>query len=286
MNPIIRRGVKILVILIVLALFTRLFTWFVVTTEDSIVERNPDGTIVGTEAVYEEGCDTAVLLLHGLGSSPSDFWQFYPIFYRKGVTVDAPLIEGHGTSPKELGKTPYESWILSAEIEYAKLKEEGKDVVVVGNCMGSLLALELASKHEVEQLILVNPPLKLKSKLVNVLPLFWLFETYHPNDLFSSQDDDLPGFAVTYKVYPLRSISELLELQERVTEKLGEVDDPIVVFQSEKDTTVDPDGTKTLDDNVKSEDKDITFLSNSTHVHFSEEDLKMINKIINSKVSC
>ena len=284
MNHVIKKGVKILIVLIFLAIFTRVFTWFVVTTEDSIVERNAYGTIVGAEPVYENGCDTAVLLLHGLGSSPSDFWQLYPLLDKKGLTVSAPLLEGHGTSPKDLSRTNHEAWLLNAEGEYAKLKN--KDVIVVGNSMGSLLALELASKHDLKKVVLINPPLKLKSKFVDFLPIFWLFESYHPKDIFSVRDDNLPSFAVTYKVFPLKSISELLTLQEEVTGKLSEVDDPMIIFQSEKDNLVNSESTRIITERVTSQDKKVRFLLNSTHTYFSEEDLEIVKAEIDSLLVC
>lgn len=269
-----------------LALFTRFLMWTIVTTEDSLVPRNEYGIIIGAEPVHTEGCSQAVLLLHGLGSSPSDFWQFYPYLDRKDLTINSPLIAGHGTSPKDLRKTSYESWILSAETAYASLKDSGKDVVVVGNSMGSLLALELASKHEIDHVILINPPLELQTKLVNFLPIFGLFESYHPKNIFTVNDEGYPDYAITYKAYPLNSISELITLKNRVNSNLGKVDEPVLVFQSGLDTLVDHGGGNNIVENSKSEDVELVSLTNSTHTYFTEEDLELIYEKIDPLLNC
>ena len=276
---------RLLVILFFLVLLTRLVTYVAVLTEDALQERNPDGTIAGTEAVKEEGCTTAVLLLHGFGSSPTDFWQVYPLFDDKGLTIYAPLLAGHGTSPLDLKETTYQDWIQSADDAYLELEGSGHEVIIIGNSLGSLLALQLSMEHDPKEVILINPPITLKSKLLRVLPIIGLFEDYHPTRLFS-ENDETPEFAVKYHNYPIQSISELMSIRDETRKNLYRVDDPLIVFQSEKDTLIEPAGVDIIYQAVSSQEKEAYLLPHSTHTRFSEEDLQLITDVVEPLLTC
>jgi alpha-beta hydrolase superfamily lysophospholipase len=50
--------------------------------------------------LHSPGSDTGVLLIHGLMAAPEEVREWAQFLYEKGLTVYAPRLAGHGTSPR------------------------------------------------------------------------------------------------------------------------------------------------------------------------------------------
>ena len=75
-----------------------------------------------------------------------------------GLTVELPLLPGHGTAVADMVPTRWEDWSAAAEAAYVALADRCESVVVVGLSMGGTLSLWLGERHpEIAALVLVNP---------------------------------------------------------------------------------------------------------------------------------
>ncbi len=106
----------------------------------------------------------AVLLLHGYSGSPAEFGPMIDRLESEGIPHYAPRLTGFGLDDfRLLNKVRYSDWALDAEEGYAILSTLAHKVSVIGQSMGGLLAIHLASNHPVEQLVLVAPGLVTQS---------------------------------------------------------------------------------------------------------------------------
>ncbi|MCC8395743.1 alpha/beta fold hydrolase [Paraburkholderia sp. MMS20-SJTR3] len=93
--------------------------------------------------VYEAG-QHAVLLLHGLSSSPLEMRFLARALYREGYTVIAPTFDGYsaGTTEQRM-----EAWLAAAVSEFDALKAKYHTVSICGLSIGATLAIALAAER-------------------------------------------------------------------------------------------------------------------------------------------
>ncbi|MDP2741613.1 MAG: carboxylesterase, partial [bacterium] len=88
----------------------------------------------GVEEIFiNKNSKIGVLMLHGFTSTPRQFKELSLYLSEKGYNVLAPLIAGHGTSPKDLMENSPKEWTESAKKAYFKLKGISEKVFIVGN---------------------------------------------------------------------------------------------------------------------------------------------------------
>ena len=104
--------------------------------------------------------ERGVLLIHGFTGSTRELDPLARYLHQQGLTVHAPLLKGHGTTPEEMSRTTWVDWWASALKGYRLLKEKGcRQLVVIGFSMGGLLALKLAQYQQVNGIVSLCTPL-------------------------------------------------------------------------------------------------------------------------------
>lgn len=98
-----------------------------------------------------------ILIIPGLSGDHTDLSQLGE-YLSRDFSVIIPDLPGWGKSKALKGKNTLEKYtdVLSAIIH----EQKHENLIVVGHCMGAVLAIELALKHPtyVRQLFLLNPP--------------------------------------------------------------------------------------------------------------------------------
>jgi carboxylesterase len=87
----------------------------------------------------------AVLLVHGLTGAPGEMKFLAKRLHKRGLSVAAPLLAGHGRDEAHLLSTTWRDWLSSLHEAYAKLKAGHDEVYVAGICVGGALGLALAA---------------------------------------------------------------------------------------------------------------------------------------------
>lgn len=231
-------------------------------------QERKNGIIVGAEPFFiQKDKEIGVLLIHGFTSSPKDFSEFAEFLSNKNITVYVPLLPGHGTHPRDLREIKYEDWINAVQQALNLLDTEKK--FVLGYSMGGTLALYLATQNDFNGVISINSAIFLESRYIPFVPLVKLVETYTAKNaeaIIELIDED----RIVYDSTPLDSITELQKLINEVN--LSEITEPILIFQADNDKTVSPESASHIYINVKSNEKEIIILSNSTHSRINDKE--------------
>lgn len=88
----------------------------------------------------------AVLLVHGMTGAPGEMKFLAKRLHRRGLSVAAPLLAGHGLDEAHLLTTSWQDWLGSVREAYAELHRDHHEVYVAGICVGGALGLALAAE--------------------------------------------------------------------------------------------------------------------------------------------
>ncbi len=224
----------------------------------------------GDPFFWKEG-NIGVLLLHGLTATPAEVRPLGEALRTAGYTVAAPVLPGHGTSPRDLNHVKWQDWLNAAELSYQSLQKQCDKIFVGGESTGAIIALLLANRHpEIVGALTYAPALKLALSRVNVLRTYiaspfipWLPKPGLKNDGVSLWQG--------YRVNPLKGIIQLFKLQKEVHKILPKINQPILVIEGENDKTIAPNCGEIICDNTASTHTEHYILPESSHVVLVDE---------------
>ena len=208
------------------------------------------------------------LLLHGFTGSPPEMRPLGEFLHTKGLSVIAPLLPGHGTTPEQLNQVRWQDWYDTAEQALARLKERCQHVFVGGLSMGALLATHLAARHpDIAGLLLYSPALKVANRLLFLTPLAKYVIKQFPagSDEVDLTDPEASSRLWHYGTFPVGGAAELWALQRIVCAELPGIMVPAIVFYSTRDAMIAPDSARLLYERLGSKDKELVVLHNSGH---------------------
>lgn len=110
---------------------------------------------------FYRGGSTGVLLIHGLGGTPSEIKTVAMGIHRAGFTVSCCQLKGHCGTIDELTASTWQDWVHSVESALVDLKKTCDSVFVGGLSAGAILALYQAQKNpeKIAGLLLYAPTL-------------------------------------------------------------------------------------------------------------------------------
>ena len=216
------------------------------------------------------GSKKGALLIHGFTGSPAEMRLAGEHLHKKGVTVLAPRLCGHGSSLAEMDRTNWRHWYGSVEDAYSLLTGLCDEISVIGLSMGALLGIKLAKDYPIAKIAALSAPVYLAYERLGMLPLVKMFRSAVPKKIGQRSDfygDDLAGqYLISYDATPLRPLASLLELIEEVKKLLPQVAAPMLIIQSKAEHTVRPESAQYIYDNIASSRKELVWLEKSHHV--------------------
>ncbi len=219
----------------------------------------------GAEPLFLLGGDCGVLLIHGFTGSPAEMGLLGEFLHKKGYTVLAPRLSGHGTTVEEMANTQWSHWYSTVEDAYHILKSICNRVVVIGLSMGGLLAFKLGTEYKVDKIVSLSTPIFIADKRLDLLPVYRMFRKFVPKKRKAYAD--IPSkYTVCYKSTPLRSLSSLLDLIQHVDALLPSIAVPLLIIQGRRDHTVQARSAQYIYDKVGTEDKQLIWLEKSGHI--------------------
>ncbi len=215
-----------------------------------------------------------VLLVHGLTATVAEVRLLAERLHEHGFTVCGPLLPGHGTTPEDCNRTPWQAWAAACERAYQELRADCDRVFVGGESTGAVLGLYLAAQHpEMAGALAYAPAIKLRTG--------W-FDRFRVH-LFARLIDSVPKSTLNqnanwqgYKVHPLRAVRELYRLQKATRARLARIRQPILVVQGRGDTIIHPSSGQIILQGVRSQQKSLRWLEHSGHVILLEDELDLI----------
>lgn len=217
------------------------------TAERAIADHLPlgsDGIIRGAQSIYYGGHSRAALLLHGLGDTPQSLTTLANRLAEAGWTVSAPLLPGHGRTLARFSATGATHWVTAAAEAYDELARQHAVVVVCGQSMGALIAIELAARLPLPSLVLLAPYIAMP-RLARAVGAAWpLFQLVYPimrtRDKRSIQDPAAESQSLGFGYATPRLLFELSRMVRRARRDLRAIRSPTLVIYSREDNRVPP----------------------------------------------
>lgn len=217
------------------------------------------------DAFVWPGGPVGVLMIHGYTATTAEVRPLGKLLHERGYTVAGPLLPGHGTTPQDLNRQRWTDWTATVEQAYRELAARCERVFIAGESMGAVLALYLASEHpELEGLMLYAPALQVPRDRVILGRLLQHITPIRPKPAKGK-----PTVADTrwkgYTVNGVRAAVQLFDLQQETLRRLERVHQPLLILQGRLDVTIDPRSGETILRQVRSTEKDLYWLEDSTH---------------------
>jgi carboxylesterase len=197
--------------------------------------------MAGAEPFSATGGPDGALVLHGFTGTPSSMRGVAEKLADAGLTVELPLLPGHGTVLEDLVPVRWADWSAAAEEAYAALAARCSRVAVVGLSMGGALTCWLAERYpEISGIVLVNPLVEPPGDEFRTA-VRELHESGTEIAPSIGSDIALPGVVeLTYDGSPLAAALSLFEGVEQVALGLAEIRCPVLLFSSRQDHVVSP----------------------------------------------
>lgn len=199
-----------------------------------------------TSAPFElDGDDRGVLVIHGFTGAPEGLRYLGDRLAGRGLHVRGVLLPGHGTRVEDLEAVSWRDWTAHVETAFDELAARCRRVAVVGQSMGGLLALHLATTRPVAAVATLAAPLWLGGMSARIArwtaPGGWLADRVRFVPKLGGADarsrDARRGY-YGYNHVPVRSVGELLALMTDVERRLDQVRAPVLVLHGKNDHTV------------------------------------------------
>ncbi len=276
---------------VVVAFTYNFFTYWALHLSSLKKERHPKfKTLKGAEPIFlENHGNRAVLLIHGFIGSPADFGRLPKLLYEKGFTVSAPLLPGHGTDPRHFSKTTPKELEDFVTSEYRKLKEQYKEVTLIGFSMGGALSILTALKEKVDCLVLLAPYLRIAHQWYYILPTEWhnkifvnlIPYVYRPLCFKQINKKESVPYIVDYDFVSLRGADTAIRLGNKALNNVAKLDQSVLIIHGINDRATDYKLSKKLAEQLSQKtDSRFVSLPNTNHMMLWDYDSDLVEKEI------
>lgn len=218
-------------------------------------------------AFYLTGGEVGILLIHGFTGAASDFALLGPYLHERGLTVAAPLLPGHGTTPADLNQRCWQDWVDHAEHALLDLQTDCRVVFVGGFSMGALIAFELAMRHpELAGLITYAPATAVTDPRAHFVVLLKFLTATIVKPADDWHDPAAAARFFGYDAYPTAAAHEFLKLMRQTRRKLNQVTCPLLIIDVANDGIAKSGIGQATYDAVSSSDKELLTLQQTGHV--------------------
>lgn len=246
------------------------------------------------------GGEHAVLLLHGLQSSPAELQPLAKRLNQAGYTVHVPHIKGygfmHGDTPRSV--THWQEWHAIATQEFLTLKKQYKTVSMGGLCIGAVLSLSVAAEQgdDVAALTLLattfwydgwSIPWYRFMRYVGYYTPVRYYYSYREREPFGLKNEQLRKWIareMSHKDSSIVGASKLnlpaIQEAERmiavVKGRIGQVTAPAIVIHAQEDDVSSPRNARYVYENIGSKLKELVILHNSYHMITVDNDREQV----------
>lgn len=239
----------------------------------------------------QEGVDR-LLCLHGLGGGPYELGPVVEALRGAGRRVDAPALPGHEGPGPAMPASFWPEWVEAAESWFDAMSADDRPPAVLGFSTGAIIALHLATRREVDRLVLLAPFFAIRH--TGWLPFIrpasviraatWLTSSI-PRKSPPVRDPAMKVEAARlnrFRDFNLHATLSALDLIERVKPVVGSIKVPSLIIQGQLDTVVEPSGATWLHRHIGSAEKHLIELPNTDHLVALDRDRARVVEAINS----
>lgn len=227
----------------------------------------------------------ALLFIHGILGTTSHFEPFLS-FVPPNLEICNLSLKGHGGSVKDFSQASMAEWKQQVKNALEKLLDTNSKVIIVAHSMGTLFAIQEAIEKPVDELFLLNVPLKVRVTF-RLFRTSWRVFTGNmkPDDKWSIAAQN--AYGIERDPHILRYfgwIPRYLELfsEIRKTRKMiGRLSTRSHIYLSVKDEMVSPKCSEVCKDNSYIR---VKMLKTSGHFYYSPEDQHLMNRDFNKMI--
>jgi carboxylesterase len=246
------------------------------------------------------GGEHAVLLIHGLQSSPVELLPLAKRLQQAGYTVHMPHIAGygymHGDTPRSV--TRWRDWHAKAIAEFRTLKQQYKTVAVGGLCIGATLSLSIAAElgEEVAALTLLSTTLWYDGwampwyrafRFLGYVRPFRYRYTYKEREPFGLKNPQLRKWVAREMAHKdesmvgasrlnMPAIQEAERLISSVKKSLPRVTAPAIIIHAVEDEVSSPRSARYIAQRIGSKTVETVMLHNCYHMITVDNDREQV----------
>ena len=229
-----------------------------------------------SEYIRTKGSDIAVLMIHGIVGSPAHFRKLTDAI-PDDWTLHNILLDGHGKSVKDFGKSSMKKWKAQVSAKLKELSKTHNKIFIVAHSMGTLFAINEAILHpdKIAGLFLLSVPTRPHVRFSTMITSVKAMLGKDGEDVLRLLNDT----SVALEKYPWKYLSwipryiELLTEIHRTRKLLPQLSVKSKAFQSKIDELVSFRSVKDLEDhpNIKT-----YVLYNSGHFDYGDDDTELL----------
>lgn len=241
-----------------------------------------------------QGGSHAVILFHGLSSTPLEFKHLAKTIHKAGFTVCVPVLEGYSIGTKEM---PMESWIDAALAVFDQFSGQYEQVSVGGLSMGATLAAAVCVRRtHVQTLILLSitlnydgwtiPRYHFLLDLLYFTPLrrLWRYKEAEPfglkNETLRKRIARAMAKHHLSEIGPssitLSALFEANRLRRAVKKQVGQIQSDCCIIHAVDDDTAGPMNAVFVRDHIASQYIRFVMLDNSYHMITSDNERDVV----------
>ncbi len=189
------------------------------------------------------GDGRGVLCIHGFTGSPYEMRGLGEALARRGMPVRGLAVPGHATRIEDLYEKTWRDWVEGVTAEYDALAGRCDRVAVVGQSLGGLLALYLATRRAPAAVVSLAAPLWLEgfggvvARALTKGPLAGRVRTLPKLGGSDVRDPAVRAENPCYRGFPVAALGELLAFMDVVDVALPQVRAPLLVMHATQDHT-------------------------------------------------
>jgi carboxylesterase len=218
------------------------------------------------------GDQRGILCVHGFTGTPHEMRGLAASLARRGPTVHAVALPGHATVIDEMDDTTWGDWAGAVVEAYDRLAARCSSVAVVGQSLGGLLTLYLATRRRPAAIASLGAPLRLAglsgmvARASTRWPLAGRVQRLPKLGGSDVRDPDAKAANPAYPAIPVRPLGELLAFMRVVDDALPQVTAPLLLIHAEQDHTAPVDSVARISRRVGSLDQRVVRLPDSFHL--------------------
>lgn len=218
----------------------------------------------------------AILIIHGFAGGTYDEEELANYLeLNRNFDVFQFTLPGH---EKNLSKVDYNEWIIYSEKQVKWLIENGYNTIyLIGHSMGGVIATYLATKYkQIKKLVLAAPAFHYLNVIKDKLNLSESLKVA-PKILKDYGSDEIIARMLKLNV---RVISEFIELVKRYYDTPNDVKCDTLILQGKNDNLVPISSSEYVYESIKSKNKKIIFLDDTTHDIFRGNNKEDIFRVV------
>lgn len=212
-----------------------------------------------------------IVLVHGYMAAPLEVRAMAEFFARHGFAVYGVRLRGHGTSPEDLARTPWEEWYESLNRGYAIIKSLTDYIVLGGFSTGGTLALLAAGrkKDKIKAVFSINAPLQLRNYMARfasqLVSMNSLITRLRGGQGWEFIENNSENKHINYARNPITGVRELGKAMSAMENVLKDVCVPSLVIQGFRDPLVDPTSGQNIFSQIGTHRKELVVLDADRH---------------------